>query len=276
MQLSGHKNVQSINNYSSISQEEHRGFSLMLNGTAPVSELSPVSADDTLVSPASATSTPAVSTATATITSQQRLTTLFAGPVHVGSLNYSPRLVLKCLGLRCTKRKWVPPKRVRTQGGVLFVELTTNLNVNQSNTAVGFQRSVTFLCNSALQTKSIFAAQGSEAGCTDQELNLLFTCIIPYNVQFFNAIGVDSSTCDRDLINGDLCTSFAKIVTCVNSKQVSDVSCRPHAVGQINPRMAIPCKVEDFEAVCTSSPAINRADEAPQPINKKKRAYTGT
>ncbi|XP_070188560.1 uncharacterized protein KIAA1958 homolog [Littorina saxatilis] len=89
MQLSGHKNVQSINNYSSISQEEHRGFSLMLNGTAPVSELS---ADDTLVSPASATSTPAVSTATATITSQQTLTTLFAGPVHVGTININQYL----------------------------------------------------------------------------------------------------------------------------------------------------------------------------------------
>ncbi|KAK7089669.1 hypothetical protein V1264_024902 [Littorina saxatilis] len=108
--------------------------------------------------------------------------------------------------------------------------------------------------------KTDWSPQGSEAGCTYQELSLLFTCIRPYNAQFFNAIGVDSSTCDRDLITGDLCTSFTKIVTCVNSKQVSDVSCRPHAVGQINPRMAIPCKVEDFEAVCTSSPAINRAD----------------
>ncbi|KAK7106209.1 hypothetical protein V1264_017491 [Littorina saxatilis] len=103
------------------------------------------------------------------------------------------------------------------------------------------------------------AAQGSEAACTQQELILMFSCIVPYNAQFFAALGQDSSIpCDRTLITGDLCASFAKIVPCVNSKQVSDVTCRPGAVGQINANLDIPCKVEDFEAMCTSSPAINR------------------
>ncbi|KAK7106213.1 hypothetical protein V1264_017491 [Littorina saxatilis] len=102
------------------------------------------------------------------------------------------------------------------------------------------------------------AAQGSEAECTQQEFNLLLSCIQPYNDQFLAALGQDAIPCNRTLITGNLCTSFTKIVSCVNGKQVSDVTCRPAAVGQINAFMDIPCKVEDFEAMCTSSPDINR------------------
>nr|KAG5707293.1 hypothetical protein BaRGS_000067 [Batillaria attramentaria] len=97
---------------------------------------------------------------------------------------------------------------------------------------------------------------GAHSLCTTEELNTLFACIIPYNSEFFDAIG-RGDTCDRSLITSQICVSFGKIVECVNSKDVSNTECRPSAVSQINSGMEIPCKIEDFVAVCNNAPVIN-------------------
>ena len=49
------------------------------------------------------------------------------------------------------------------------------------------------------------SGQDDPAGCTTHELNMLFTCITPYNPQFFAAFAGSSSVCDRSRISSDLC-----------------------------------------------------------------------
>ncbi|KAK7499848.1 hypothetical protein BaRGS_00008939, partial [Batillaria attramentaria] len=51
--------------------------------------------------------------------------------------------------------------------------------------------------------------------------------------------------------------SYTNIVTCANSAQVLDTRCRPSDISQINAVLAVPCMIEDFQAVCTDSPDIN-------------------
>ncbi|XP_025102188.1 uncharacterized protein LOC112568891 [Pomacea canaliculata] len=103
----------------------------------------------------------------------------------------------------------------------------------------------------------ILTVTGTQAQCTERELNTLFLCIVPYNDKFLQTIGTGDS-CNRTLISEDLCNDFAAIVNCTNQKDVSRTTCRPHAVEQINPNMEIPCKIPDFENVCKKAPAIDK------------------
>ena len=48
------------------------------------------------------------------------------------------------------------------------------------------------------------SGQGVAAVCTADEVNMLFTCITPYNSQFLTAFG-DNIVCNRSLISSDLC-----------------------------------------------------------------------
>ncbi|KAK7499849.1 hypothetical protein BaRGS_00008940, partial [Batillaria attramentaria] len=77
---------------------------------------------------------------------------------------------------------------------------------------------------------------GVQCACTQEELQTLMACLQPYDEEFINALGRKSqgSTCNRSLITDALCSSYTNIVTCANSAQVSDTTCRPCAIGQIN------------------------------------------
>ena len=101
----------------------------------------------------------------------------------------------------------------------------------------------------------LLGVSGVSSLCTSSELQSLLSCLQPYNAQFIAALTGDS--CDRDQITDQICTSFAAIVTCTNGKDVSDTTCRPDAIGQMNAELVVPCKIEDFQAVCTNAPAIN-------------------
>ncbi|KAK7499854.1 hypothetical protein BaRGS_00008945, partial [Batillaria attramentaria] len=80
---------------------------------------------------------------------------------------------------------------------------------------------------------------GVQCTCTQGEVQTLMACLLPYNDQFIAALGLKSqgSTCNRDLITDALCSSYTDIVTCANSAQVSDTTCRPSAISQINAQL---------------------------------------
>ncbi|XP_076451473.1 uncharacterized protein LOC143287382 isoform X2 [Babylonia areolata] len=87
-------------------------------------------------------------------------------------------------------------------------------------------------------------------------MNSIFACITPFNVRFFDAIGT-SDSCNRSRITSQVCGWFGEIVTCVKGTNASRVTCLvPGVTAQINPNMGIPCKVEDFVAVCPAGASI--------------------
>ncbi|XP_025101494.1 uncharacterized protein LOC112568409 [Pomacea canaliculata] len=104
----------------------------------------------------------------------------------------------------------------------------------------------------------IVAVTGTQAQCTDPELNTLFKCITPYNDKFNKTFGTGGS-CNNTIIrvSADVCKDFASIVNCTNQLDVSRTSCRPHAVEQIDQHLFIPCKVNDFKQSCPNAPAID-------------------
>ena len=64
-----------------------------------------------------------------------------------------------------------------------------------------------FVSDVQLLSMVLWSVSGQDvpAGCTTHELNMLFTCITPYNPQFFAAFAGSSSVCDRSRISSDLC-----------------------------------------------------------------------
>ena len=63
-----------------------------------------------------------------------------------------------------------------------------------------------FVSDVRLLTMALWSVsgQGVAAVCTADEVNMLFTCITPYNSQFLTAFG-DNIVCNRSLISSDLC-----------------------------------------------------------------------
>lgn len=94
------------------------------------------------------------------------------------------------------------------------------------------------------------AVRGSEGLCSQEEMTAIFSCITPHNQQFEDTFGL-SGSCNRTLIVQPVCQSFGQLVVCIKGKQLSAENCLPSVTSQVNPNMGIPCKVEDFTAVCT-------------------------